>query len=61
MRAKRGISYNSMSYFDYEVNGKYYWVQGELYYNNKKNRYEHVHIGARGGETLIFWTEKERV
>lgn len=30
-----------------------------MYYNKKKQRYEHEHIGKRGGKTLIFWTEKE--
>ena len=60
MRAKRGNSYNRAMYFDYEINGKYFWVQGELYYNKEKSRYEHIHIGKRGGETLIFWTEREK-
>lgn len=60
MRAKRGNSYNKSMYFDYEINGKYFWIQGELYYNKKKSRYEHIHIGKRGGETLIFWTEREK-
>lgn len=50
-----------MDHFEYEVNGKEYWVQGELYYNKKKERYEYIHEGSRGGEVLIFWTEKERV
>ena len=61
MKTKRGKSYNKTDYFEYEVNGKEYWVQGELYYNKKKERYEHIHEGSRGGEVLIFWTEKERV
>lgn len=39
----------------YEVNGKKYWVQGELYWNKKRNRLEHTHIGPRGGEYLIYW------
>lgn len=59
MKTKRGNSYNKAMYFDYYVNGKYYWVQGEMYYNKKRKRYEHEHIGARGGRTLIFWTERE--
>ena len=61
MKTKRGTRYNKMNYFEYEVNGKEYWTQGELYYNKKKERYEHIHEGPRGGEVLIFWTEKERV
>lgn len=60
MRTKRGNSYNKRYYFDYEVNGKYFWVQGDLFYNDKKHRYEHVHVGPRGGEILIFWTEREK-
>lgn len=61
MKTKRGNTYNRQAYFDYEINGKEHNIQGELYYNKKKERYEHTHIGARGGETLVFWTEKERV
>lgn len=56
MKTKKGVSRNG-NYFTYEVNGKEYWVQGELYYNKDKSRFEHVHIGVRGGETLIFWKE----
>lgn len=61
MKTKRGKDYNKEDYFTYEINGKEYWVQGELYYNKKNKRYEHTHIGPKGGETLIYWTEKERV
>ena len=50
----RGIS-KVGNYFDYEVNGKEYWAQGELYFNKDKNRYEHTHIGKRGGTYLIVW------
>ena len=50
----RGIS-KIGNYFDYEVNGKEYWIQGELYFNKDKNRYEHTHIGKRGGTYLIVW------
>lgn len=28
-------------YFEYRVGNKEYWVQGELYYNESKCRYEH--------------------
>lgn len=59
IRAQRGESYNKNQYYDYYVNGKYYWVQGELYYNNDRKRYEHIHTGKRGGKLLIFWTKKE--
>lgn len=50
----RGTS-KSGNYFDYEVNGEYCWIQGELYFNKYKNRYEHTHIGKRGGTYLIVW------
>ena len=61
MRTQRGNSYNPRTgYYDYSINGKYYWVQGELYYNKKKKSFEHKHIGDRGGVTLIFWTENEK-
>lgn len=60
MKTKRGNSYNNANYFTYEINGKEYWVQGELYYNDSKKRYEHTHVGPRGGEILIFWTEREK-
>lgn len=59
MKTKRGNSYNRSAYFDYFINGKYVWVQGELHYNERKSRYEHIHIGKRGGETLIYWTIQE--
>jgi len=42
-------------YFEYEVNGASFWVQGELAYNGNKQRYEHEHIGVRGGKYLIYW------
>ena len=41
--------------FEYEINGKQFSIQGELYYNKKKERYEHIHVGPRGGEYLIWW------
>ena len=59
IRTKRGNSYNKEYYFTYEINKIEYWVQGDLYYNIKKSRYEHIHVGKKGGETLIFWTKKE--
>ena len=60
MRTKKGESYDLRSqYFDYSINGVYFWVQGDIYYNEKKKRFEHIHYGKRGGETLIFWTKRE--
>ena len=41
--------------FEYEINGKQFSIQGELYYNKKRERYEHIHVGPRGGEYLIWW------
>nr|DAR45083.1 MAG TPA: PBCV-specific basic adaptor domain [Caudoviricetes sp.] len=48
-------TYRDNNYFEYEVNGKKYWVQGELYWNKKRNRLEHTHTGPRGGKYLIYW------
>lgn len=48
-------TYRDNNYFEYEVNGKKYWVQGELHWNKAKNRLEHTHTGPRGGEYLIYW------
>ncbi|MCM1078531.1 MAG: hypothetical protein NC344_09740 [Bacteroidales bacterium] len=42
-------------YMRYEVNGKEYDVTGEFYYNRKKERFEHTHVGARDGEYLIVY------
>lgn len=42
-------------YFEYRVGNKEYWVQGELYFNESKGRYEHEHEGPRGGRYLIVW------
>ena len=46
---------NKCQYFEYEINNKLYWIQGELYYNKQKKRFEHMHIGERGGKYLITW------
>ena len=56
MKTVKGTSYNTKTnYFEYTINGKEFWVQGELYYNKKKDRFEHTHIGPRGGESLVVW------
>lgn len=39
----------------YDVNGVEYNVTGEFYYNVKKSRYEHIHVGKRGGEYLVIF------
>lgn len=45
-------------YFDYEVDGNAEWVQGELYYNKKKERFEHTHYREDESEVLIYWNHK---
>lgn len=56
MRITNGTTADTRSgYFEYEVNGASFWVQGELAYNRNKKRYEHEHIGVRGGKYLIVW------
>ena len=40
---------------EYTINGKEYSVTGEFDYNKEKDRIEHIHIGPRGGESLIIW------
>lgn len=39
----------------YTIGKQDYDVCGEFYYNSKKDRYEHVHFGRRGGVYLIVW------
>ena len=51
----RGDNNATIVYFEYRVGNKEYWVQGELYYNESKCRYEHEHEGPRGGRYLIVW------
>lgn len=48
-------TYRNRDYFEYRIGNNEYWIQGELYYNRKKERYEHIHEGPRGGEYLIVW------
>lgn len=38
------------NYFEWEWLGRTYWVQGELYYNREKKRYEH-----HWGKILVWW------
>lgn len=52
----KGESMNLRSgYFDYYFKGQMFFVQGELYFNESKQRYEHTHYGPRGGKHLIIW------
>lgn len=52
----KGESMNLRSgYFDYYFKGQMFFVQGELYFNESKQRYEHIHYGPRGGKYLIIW------
>ena len=56
MKTINGTTADTRSgYFEYEVNGASFWVQGELAYNESKKRFEHEHIGVRGGRYLIYW------
>lgn len=55
MRTIKAMSDSNRNYCAYEINGKEYEVYGEFSFNKKKNRYEHIHIGKRGGEYLIVW------
>lgn len=48
-------TYRNKDYFEYEINGKPFYIEGELYYNRERNRLEHEHIGKRGGKYLIYW------
>jgi hypothetical protein len=56
MKTIKGTTLDTRTqYYEYEVNGASYWVQGELAYNKSKKRYEHIHYGSRGGRYLIVW------
>jgi hypothetical protein len=56
MKTINGTTADTRSgYFEYEVNGASFWVQGELAYNESKKQFEHEHIGVRGGRYLIYW------
>jgi hypothetical protein len=58
MKTIKGYSKDTKTnFFDYYFKKKMFWVQGELLYNEKKKRYEHIHIGKRGGEYLIVWND----
>jgi len=56
MRTIKGTTQDHKAqHYEYAINGKMYWVQGELAYNTEKKRYEHTHYGTRGGKYLIIW------
>lgn len=43
-------------YFDYEYKGEYRWVQGELYYNKEKKRFEHEILNDKEEvEAIVYW------
>ena len=48
--------YNST--MQYSINGKSYSVSGQLYYNNTRKRFEHIHIGKRNGKYLVVFYKK---
>ena len=61
MKTLKGYSYSSKcNYFIYFVNGYEFEISGELAYNGKRKRFEHVHEGPRGGKILVYWTEKQK-
>lgn len=45
------------SVMDYTVNGVDYSVNGEFHYNKILKRFEHEHIGIRGGRYLIVFDD----
>ena len=55
MRTIKADKESTRNFVSYEINGKYYEVWGEFHFNAKKNRWEHEHIGKRGGKYLIVW------
>lgn len=52
---KANFMENHFTWLNYEVNGKDFNVNGDFFYNDKKKRFEHVHIGPRGGEYLVVY------
>lgn len=55
MKTIKADKESTRNYVIYEVNGEYFEVWGEFYFNIKKNRWEHEHTGKRGGKYLIVW------
>ena len=55
MKTIKADKESTRSYVSYEVNGEYFEVWGEFHFNKEKNRWEHEHIGKRGGKYLIVW------
>lgn len=61
MKTKKGNEFDPRSqWWTYEVNGKEYEWFGEMSYNREKDRFEHIHIGPRGGEILIVWYRNKK-
>lgn len=59
MKSIKGDDYNVHTmYYDYEIDGVYFWVQGELYKNDKMKRWEHTHLCDDGSEILVYWPFK---
>lgn len=40
---------------EYTIGKHTYSVDGEFYYNTKKNRMEHLHEGPKGGKYLVIF------
>ena len=48
-------TYRFGNHFEYEIRGKRFKFNGDVYYNKRRNRLEHEHIGERGGKYLVYW------
>ena len=55
MKTIKADKESTRNFVSYEINGEYYEAWGEFFFNKKKNRWEHEHIGKRGGKYLIVW------
>ena len=55
MKTIKADNESNRNFVSYEINGEYFEVWGEFSFNKKKNRWEHEHIGKRGGKYLIVW------
>lgn len=55
MKTIKADKESTRNFVSYEINGKYYEAWGEFFFNKKKHRWEHEHIGKRGGKYLIVW------
>ena len=60
MKEIKGDEYDVRTrYYDYYVNGVYFWIQGELFRNVALRRWEHTHFCDDGTEILVYWPFKD--